>query len=130
MELKMKNLNITGVHWKIWFLGWGVFMKNQYIGGNCQKWGGAWTVCRLNGAWQKRGGWCFWEGVDTPVYTINDWQFEFKIKTMVRNRQNQFRGLPTSTFNLKVWFIPNNHWTYSHFGKLKVIYRFIIYVST
>ena len=108
----------------------GVHEKPIHRGELPKMGGGAWTVCRLNGAWQKRGGWCFWEGVDTPVYTINDWQFEFKIKTMVRNRQNQFRGLPTSTFNLKVWFIPNNHWTYSHFGKLKVIYRFIIYVST
>ena len=42
----MKIFGIIGVHKKIQFLG-GKFMKNQYIGGNCQKRGlgeneGAW----------------------------------------------------------------------------------------
>ena len=31
--VKDEKFNITGVHWKIWFLGWE-FMKKQYIGGN------------------------------------------------------------------------------------------------
>ena len=33
--LRMKNFNILGVHWKIWFLGG--CMKNQYIGGEMPK---------------------------------------------------------------------------------------------
>ena len=46
MGLSMKIFGIIGVHKKIQFLG-GKFMKNQYIGGNCQKRGlgeneGAW----------------------------------------------------------------------------------------
>ena len=87
-------------------------MKNQYIAGNCLKRGGGVGLeqfADLMGLDKKEGGGVFERGVDTPVYTMNDWQFEFKIKTMVRNRQNQFRGFPTSTFNLKVWFIPNNN---------------------
>ena len=31
MGLRMKNLNITGVHWKIWFLE-GVHEKPIYMG--------------------------------------------------------------------------------------------------
>ena len=38
MELRMKNFNIMGAHWKIWFLGG--FMKNQYIDGEMLKMGG------------------------------------------------------------------------------------------
>ena len=37
MELKMKNLNIMGVHWKIWFLEEGVHKKTIYSGGDCLK---------------------------------------------------------------------------------------------
>ena len=34
MELRMKNVNILGVHWKIWLLaGVGEFTTNQYKGG-------------------------------------------------------------------------------------------------
>ena len=36
MGLRMKNLNIMGVHWKTWFLSEG-FMKNQYIEGMPKK---------------------------------------------------------------------------------------------
>ena len=33
------------------------------------------------------------------------------------------------TSNVEVWFIANSHWTYAHFGKLKVLNKFIISVS-
>ena len=35
MELRMKNFNILGVHWKIGLLGWGEGggHENQYKGG-------------------------------------------------------------------------------------------------
>ena len=53
--LRIKNLNITGVHQKIQFLGRGGVTKNQYIGGNCLK-RGTWTVCRFNGGLAKIRG--------------------------------------------------------------------------
>ena len=31
--LRIKNFNIVGVHWKIWFLGEGRGSQKQYIGG-------------------------------------------------------------------------------------------------
>ena len=62
----MKNFNIMGGRWKIWFLR-GV-AKHQYIGGNCIK-GGARTVCRFKrGASGKR--WCFWGGLITHLHTM------------------------------------------------------------
>ena len=68
MVLRMKNVNILGVHWKIWFSGGGGFTKNQYRGGeDCLK-KGALIVCQFKeggGAWQERGGWCFW-GYEFP----------------------------------------------------------------
>ena len=33
MELRMRNFNIMGVHWKIWFLR-GLHKKNIMLGGN------------------------------------------------------------------------------------------------
>ena len=64
MGLRMKDFNVLGVHWKIWFLG-GEFTKNQYIGGgeNCLKrgWFGQYADLRA-----RKMGWCFWRGVDTP----------------------------------------------------------------
>ena len=61
MGLRMKNFNIFGVHWKIWFLGGGL-TKNLYRMGDCLK-RGAWTVCRFKrGAWQERQGGVFEEG--------------------------------------------------------------------
>ena len=57
MGLRMKNFNILGVHWKIWFLrgSW----KANIEGGLPKK--GAWTVCRFKGgAWEERG-----DGVNT-----------------------------------------------------------------
>ena len=47
LGLRMKNLHIMEVHWKIWFLRW-VHEKPIYIG----ELGGG-------GAWQKRGGGVF-----------------------------------------------------------------------
>ena len=50
----MKNLNIFGVHWKIWFLvGIGV-TKNQYRGGDCLKVGDC-TVFRFRGGLGQKG---------------------------------------------------------------------------
>ena len=67
MGLRMKSFNIMGVHWKIWFLGG--FTKNQYIGGIALK-GELGQFADLRGAWQKRGGWCFWGEVDIPMHNI------------------------------------------------------------
>ena len=61
MQLRMKNLNIIGVHWKIRLLGGeGWAHKNQYRGGYYQKgeikkeiW--QFTNLRGGGAWQERG---------------------------------------------------------------------------
>ena len=53
MGSKMKNFNIMGGHWKIWFLR-GV-AKHQYIGGNCIK-GGLGQFADLRGGPQGRGG--------------------------------------------------------------------------
>ena len=39
MGLRMKNMKIFVVHWKIGFLG-GIHEKKQYRGGNCPKSGG------------------------------------------------------------------------------------------
>ena len=61
MGLRMKNLNIFVVHWKIWFLdGWRIHEKKQYTGGNCLK-GGPWTFCRFKGGLlgKKEGGGVF-----------------------------------------------------------------------
>ena len=53
MELRMKNCNILGVHWKIRLLGGegGVYEK-----------GGAWAVCKFKGGLGKKEG-----GDDTPM---------------------------------------------------------------
>ena len=78
MVLMMKSFNTFGVHWKIQLLGRGDLEKPIYKG-DCPK-RGAWTVCWFKGAWQERGGWCFWGGVDTPMPTMSyyidsaDWQ--------------------------------------------------------
>ena len=63
MALKMKNVNIMGVHQ---FLGEGsqkkkaIFMgrsQKNNIYGELPKKGGAWTICR--GLGKKQGGGCF-----------------------------------------------------------------------
>ena len=49
MVFRMKNLDILGVHWKIWFFG-QEFAKNQYRAGGCLKvGGGTWKVCIFKG---------------------------------------------------------------------------------
>ena len=46
-------------------------MKNQYIGGDWLKRGGAWKVCGFKGRFnKKKGGGAFEEGVDTPMPTM------------------------------------------------------------
>ena len=62
MDLRMKNFNITGIHWKIRFLG-GAFTKNQYRGANCLKKRGG-GLGQFEGL---RGGGL---GVDTPTHTM------------------------------------------------------------
>ena len=53
----MKHLNIMGVYWKIRFsAGMGV-TKIQYIGVDCLRGEGAWTVCKCKrDLWERRGG--------------------------------------------------------------------------
>ena len=66
----MKNFNILGVHWEIWFLGG--FTKNQYRGGLLNR--AAWTVYRFKrGLARKRGGGggvFEEEGGDTLMHTM------------------------------------------------------------
>ena len=57
MQLKIKNLNIYGIHLKIHLLEGAGFTKNQYRGRDCVKRGKTWTVCKFKeGDWQRRGG--------------------------------------------------------------------------
>ena len=66
MGLRMKNFNILGVHWTIWFLG-GWFTKNQ--GGGLPK-KGDWTVCRFRGCLAREEGVVFLRGAHTPMCTM------------------------------------------------------------
>ena len=50
MELRMKNFNILGVHWRIQLLGGGGSRKTN-IDGGLSKRGKAWAVCQF-----KAGG--------------------------------------------------------------------------
>ena len=68
MVLRTKNFNIFGVHWKIRLLG-GI-LKNQYIGEDCLKRGETWAVCWFKRGHDKKEGWCFSRGVDTPMPTM------------------------------------------------------------
>ena len=61
MVLVVKNVNICGAHWKIWFLEGGLPKK-----------GGLGQFADLGGAWQERGGGGFEGGVDTPMHTMVD----------------------------------------------------------
>ena len=40
----------------------GGVLKNQYVGGDCLKRGGAWTVCWFKGGLARKKGLCFWRG--------------------------------------------------------------------
>ena len=63
MGLRLKNIDIMGVHWKIWFLREALH-ENQYTGGGCLK-RGAWSVCRFKkGLGKKRGDGVFEGGGD------------------------------------------------------------------
>ena len=80
MGLRMKSVNIFGVHWKIWFLGVGVH-KKPIQRGDCLK-RGAWTVCRFQGELGKK------EGGDTPMHTMVMYQ---KLGGVCRqSTENQF----------------------------------------
>ena len=67
----MKNVNILGVHWKIWHLVG--FTKNQYRGGDCLKIG-AWTVYQFKGGGLgKKAESGILEGlVDIPMHTMKN----------------------------------------------------------
>ena len=70
MVLRWKNLNILGVHWKIWLLGegGGSWWKTYIEGGLPQK--GACTVFWFKeGAWQERRG-MFVRGFDPLMDTM------------------------------------------------------------
>ena len=57
-----------GVHWKIQFLGW-VHENPIYRGEFPKGGGGLGQFAGLKvGLTKKRG--CFWQGVDTPIYTM------------------------------------------------------------
>ena len=62
MGLRMKNLDIFVVHWKIRFLEGG--HKKSNIEGELRK-SGAWTFYRFKGGLGKKEG-----GVDTPMHTM------------------------------------------------------------
>ena len=70
MVLRTKNFNIFGVHWKIRLLG-GI-LKNQYIAGYCLRVGGGGfgQFVGLKGCLERKRGWCFWGGVDTPMLNM------------------------------------------------------------
>ena len=67
MVLRTTNFNIFRVHWKIRLLGF--ILKNQYIGGYCQR-GVTWTVCWFKGGLGKKEGVVFLWGVDTLMLTM------------------------------------------------------------
>ena len=67
-ELRMKNFNVLGAHWKIPLLG-GEFMKDRHRGGDCLK-RGLGPFSNLKGGLARKRGWCFWAGVDTPMHTM------------------------------------------------------------
>ena len=62
MGLRMKNLNIFGVHWKIWFLGSS--RKTNIEGGGSPKKRG------LDSLQILEGGLATTMGVDTPMHTM------------------------------------------------------------
>ena len=68
MVLRMENVKILGVHWKIRLLG--RVTKNQYKGGGLPKKMELGQFVDLRGAWEERGSWYFWGGVDTPMHTM------------------------------------------------------------
>ena len=90
----MKNLNITRVQWKIWFLRGGGFTKNQYIRENCLKGGGVFGQFADLGrrGWRKRGLWCFWKGELIPQETLRNAHFLF---LLFSNFTLPFQVLPT-----------------------------------
>ena len=75
MELRMKNFNIMGVHWKIQFLwgggggGGGGYKKPIYRGDLPEK-EGAWTVCRFKGDLAEIEGVVFLRGGLIPQCTL------------------------------------------------------------
>ena len=56
MGLKIKNINIMGVHWKIWFLGWQGVTKDKYIAKGIAKKGGLGQFANLRRDLAKKKG--------------------------------------------------------------------------
>ena len=69
MVLKMKNINILGIHWKIQLLDGGSW-KTNIEGGWLAKEGGLEQFADLRGVWQGRGGSVFEGRVDTLMQTM------------------------------------------------------------
>ena len=71
MRLKMKDFDVLGVHWKIGLLGGWSSQKSNIEGGIAWKGGPGQFADLGGGAWQERGGWCFWGGgAHTPMHTM------------------------------------------------------------
>ena len=71
MGLRMKNLNILGVHGKIRVLE-GQFHEKPIYRGDCLKRGGGGfeQFADLRGGLARKRGVVFLRGVDTPMHTI------------------------------------------------------------
>ena len=65
-----------------------------------------------------------------PFLTIMIGDFNAKSKQCCETDKTSFECSQLQFLTFLVSFISNNHWTYSHFGKLKVLNRLTIYVST
>ena len=73
MVLRMKNVNIFEVHWKIWHLGGGLG-KPIYRGDCLQRGGGLGQFVVLRGAWQERGGGILrWVDILMPTICTVPW---------------------------------------------------------
>ena len=70
--LRMKSINITGIHWKVpIFMEGGVGGSWKTSRGECLK-RRAWTVCSFRGGGlMKKRRWHFWGRIDIPVHTMN-----------------------------------------------------------
>ena len=111
MRLRMKSLNVFGVHWKTQLLVGvgGGFTKNQCRGGDCLK-RGLWTVCKFKGGgtWQEREEGCFWGTVDTPMHNMSQLKlhlFPARISAeAISMTHSEMYGLDNSNFNEPLLF--------------------------
>ena len=100
-----------GVHWKIWFLGWGggawMFLFREggawiFLGGwgdELPKKGGAWIVCRFNRGLGKRRG---YEFEVRPQCTL--WVGEAFLLTQISKANNIQYSIITNNINYN-WHI-------------------------